>query len=208
MADILERCRDLNILEMEIKVFIAGQKQIALELFKRCLNSNLKVMGCCCPKDDKYLRPYALNLGVNVVTPDELNSELLKDIDIGFCAHYFGKIGNDLIRSARLGWLGYHPSLLPLHKGKNSIIDTIKSGDKVVGGSLYWLSSGMDEGDIAYQDFKVVDKSIYTLPEVESARKLWINYLSPLGLSLFDLAILDIKRGVTRRIPQKQKYAG
>ena len=193
---------------MKLKVFIAGQKQLALMLFKRCLNENVTVVGCCCPENDKHLRPYAASLGYRVYSPKELNEAPLNDIDIGFCAHYFGKISADLIDSTRLGWLGYHPSLLPRHKGKNSIIDTINSGDKFAGGTLYWLNSGMDDGDIAYQDFYVLKESIYDMPKEEAIKRLWIDYLSPLGLSLFESAIHDLKRGIIRRQPQQTKYAG
>lgn len=193
---------------MKLKVFIAGQKQIALMLFKKCLNDNVTVIGCCCPEDDKYLRPYAASLGYNVCSPKELAPDIIKGADVGFCAHYFGKISGDLINATRLGWLGYHPSLLPRHKGKNSIIDTINSGDKFAGGTLYWLNSGMDDGDIAYQDFYVLNESIYDMPKDLAIKRLWIDYLSPLGLSLFECATHDLKRGIIRRLPQEIKYAG
>lgn len=193
---------------MRLKVFIAGQKQIALMLFKRCLNDNVIVIGCCCPDDDKHLRPYAESLGYCVYNPRELTPDIVKGADVGLCAHYFGKIGAELIGSTRLGWLGYHPSLLPRHKGKNSIIDTINSGDKFAGGTLYWLNSGIDDGDIAYQDFYVLKENIYNMPREDAIKRLWIDYLSPLGLSLFESAIHDLKRGIIRRQPQQTKYAG
>lgn len=193
---------------MQLKVFIAGQKQIALTLFKKCLNNNVVVVGCCCPSDDKYLRPYAVSLGYKVCSPSELTPCVVKGADVGFCAHYFGKISGDVIATTRLGWLGYHPSLLPRHKGRNSIVDTINSRDRFAGGTLYWLNSGMDDGDIAYQDFYVLDERIYGMAKDESIKRLWIDYLSPLGLSLFESAIHDLKRGIIRRLPQETKYAG
>ena len=193
---------------MKLKVFIAGQKQLGLMLFKRCLNDDVTVLGCCCPEDDKHLRPYAASLGCKVYSPSELTTHAVSNADIGFCAHYFGKISSDLIKSTKLGWLGYHPSLLPRHKGKNSIVDTINSGDKFAGGTLYWLNSDMDDGDIAYQDFYVLKESVHSMPKSEAVKVLWVEYLSPLGLSLFESAIHDLKRGIIRRQPQQIKYAG
>ena len=183
------------------KVIIAGQKPLAESLFKLCLKHDLTVIKCFCPEGDKYLRPLAKSMGVDVLMPEDLTAENISGADIGFTAHYFGFIGSSERQSAKLGWLGYHPSLLPLYKGKNSIIDTVNSQDRVIGGSLYWLSDKMDGGDIAYQEFIPIDKSAYNSPN--AIKNLWINTLSPLGLTLFERAIIDLKYGIIHRHPQK-----
>lgn len=140
-------------------------------------------------------------MGVDVLMPEDLTAENISGADIGLTAHYFGFIGSSERQSTKLGWLGYHPSLLPLYKGKNSIIDTVSSRDKIIGGSLYWLSDRMDGGDIAYQEFMPVSGSVYNDPE--SAKRIWVGALSPLGINLFERAIIDLKAGVIHRHPQK-----
>lgn len=206
MEDILGQYKDLNMWESNfmIKVFIAGQKQLAKELFQLCLKHDIKVIKCCIPEGDIHFKNEVLKKEISIINPGKLTRDDLQGIDIAFCAHYFGFISSELLLSTRLGWLGYHPSLLPIYRGRNSIVDTIMSKDKIAGGSLYWLNESMDKGDIAYQDFIVIDPKFYELPFEESVKRIWVEHLSPLGIKLFEKAIIDLKEGVIRRKPQKR----
>jgi len=48
---------------------------------------------------------------------------------------------------ARVAAIGYHPSLLPLHRGRDALRWTIRDGDRVTGGSVYrgdrWALNGI-----------------------------------------------------------------
>lgn len=203
MEATLEQFKDLNILVKMIKnVFIAGQKPIAESLFKLCLKHDLNVVKCCAPGGDKHLRAIANFHGVDIIKPGQLAPEELNNIDIGFCAHYFGYISSQVRSATRLGWLGYHPSLLPFYKGKNSVVEAVESRDKVIGGSLYWLNESLDGGDIAYQDFRLVYQSAYR--DELAAKRIWVEALAPLGLALFERAIIDLKRGALVKRPQRE----
>ena len=84
-----------------------------------------------------------------------------------------GKLDEALARS-RLGGVGFHPSLLPRHRGIAAIEWTILEGDPVAGGSVYHLSDGWDAGAIAAQDWCFVKPA-------ETARELWERALAPLA---------------------------
>ena len=78
---------------------------------------------------------------------------------------------------ARLGGIGYHPSLLPRHRGIAAVEWTIREGDPIAGGTVYHLADRMDAGAIAAQEWCFVKKG-------ETARELWERALAPLGQKL------------------------
>lgn len=73
--------------------------------------------------------------------------------------------------------IGYHPSLLPRHKGRHAVRDTIASGDAIAGGSIYRLTDGWDEGEVLAQE------SCPVLPE-DTPGTLWRRDLKPMGVRM------------------------
>ncbi|WGD48509.1 formyltransferase family protein [Bradyrhizobium sp. CB1650] len=104
-------------------------------------------------------------------------SEIAPDTDLIITAHSHARVGQDALAAAKLGGIGYHPSLLPRHRGKAAVEWTIKEGDPIAGGTIYHLAERMDAGAIAAQDWCFVKKG-------ETARELWERALAPLGLKL------------------------
>lgn len=104
-------------------------------------------------------------------------SEIADGTDLIITAHSHARIGNDALAAARLGGIGYHPSLLPRHRGIAAVEWTIREGDPIAGGTIYHLADVMDGGAIAAQEWCFVKKG-------ETARELWERALAPLGLKL------------------------
>ena len=104
-------------------------------------------------------------------------SEIAPDTDLIVTAHSHARVSREALHAARLGGIGYHPSLLPRHRGLAAVEWTIKEGDPITGGSVYHLAERMDAGAIAAQDWVFVRKG-------ETARELWERALAPLGQKL------------------------
>ncbi|MET4208966.1 formyltransferase family protein [Bradyrhizobium sp. LA2.1] len=121
-------------------------------------------------------------------------SEIGPDTDLIITAHSHARIGKDALAAAKYGGIGYHPSLLPRHRGKAAVEWTIKEGDPVAGGTIYHLADRMDAGAIAAQDWCFVKKG-------ETARELWERALAPLGLKLLADVIDYVK--VHKALPSK-----
>ena len=102
-------------------------------------------------------------------------------IDLGISAHSFDYIGKRTRYKARLGWIGYHPSLLPRHRGRSAIEWAVRMGDPLTGGSVYWLNAGIDRGDIAYQDWCWIDPALRLKDPKRAARELWRDELRRLA---------------------------
>jgi methionyl-tRNA formyltransferase len=104
-------------------------------------------------------------------------AEIAERTDLIVTAHSHARISREALAAARLGGIGYHPSLLPRHRGIAAVEWTIKEGDPITGGTVYHLADRMDAGAIAAQEWCFVKKG-------ETARELWERALAPLGQKL------------------------
>jgi methionyl-tRNA formyltransferase len=128
-------------------------------------------------------------------------SEIAEGSDLIITAHSHARIGKDALAAARLGGIGYHPSLLPRHRGIAAVEWTIKEGDAIAGGTIYHLADHMDAGAVAMQDWCFVKPG-------ETARELWERALAPLGLKLLaDVAKYALAHGNLPATAQDEQFA-
>ena len=128
-------------------------------------------------------------------------SEIAPGTDLIITAHSHARIGKDALAASKHGGIGYHPSLLPRHRGLAAVEWTIKEGDPIAGGTVYHLADRMDAGAIAAQDWVFVKKG-------ETARELWERALAPLGLRLLAQVIDSAKtNGSLPAKPQDEQFA-
>ena len=104
-------------------------------------------------------------------------AEIAPATDLIITAHSHARIGKDALAVSRHGGIGYHPSLLPRHRGIGAVEWTIRAKDPIAGGTVYHLADRMDAGAIAAQDWCFVGKD-------ETARQLWERALAPMGQKL------------------------
>ena len=128
-------------------------------------------------------------------------SEIAEGTDLIVTAHSHARVSKEALAAARLGGIGYHPSLLPRHRGIAAVEWTINEGDPIAGGTIYHLADRMDAGAIAAQDWVFVKKG-------ETARELWERALAPLGLRLLGEVIDYAKAFKTLPAkPQDEQFA-
>jgi methionyl-tRNA formyltransferase len=128
-------------------------------------------------------------------------SEIAPNTDLIVTAHSHARVTKAALAAAKLGGIGYHPSLLPRHRGIAAIEWTIKEGDPIAGGSIYHLADRMDAGAIAAQEWVFVKKG-------ETARELWERALAPLGQKLLGDVIDYAKTHKSLPAkPQDEQYA-
>ncbi len=97
--------------------------------------------------------------------------------------------------------IGYHPSLLPLHRGRDAVRWAIRMGDRVTGGSVYRLSNRMDGGDVLAQ------RHVFIHPG-DTAEELWRRDLAPLGVALLAQTVAAFARdGYQHGTPQNETLA-
>jgi methionyl-tRNA formyltransferase len=183
-----------------MKVVIVGQKKLGLQVLELAHSYAMDIVLVVAPADDNLLLPKAISLGIKVQTvgmdpcPLYAGSEF-PEFDYGFTAHSFHRISDSLLQKAKHGWLGYHPSLLPRHRGKAAVEAALDAKDCITGGTLYWLNEKMDAGRIAWQEFVFLDHA-------KTPKQLWDDDLLPIGKHLFHRAIMMIRDGEGHRIPR------
>lgn len=193
---------------MKLRVFISGQKKFGEEVLRLCLSKGIDVVGVCCPLDDKYIGTLARVNGIEIVPSGTLSADTMPDkVDLGITAHSFDYIGKKTRYRPKYGWIGYHPSLLPRHRGRSSIEWAVRMGDVITGGTVFWLNAGIDRGDIAYQDWCWVDPRLRLNDPKKAARILWEDQLLPMGVRLMSKALDDISKGKIEKRPQEQIHS-
>jgi methionyl-tRNA formyltransferase len=121
-------------------------------------------------------------------------SEIGRATDLIVTAHSHARVSKEALAASRLGGIGYHPSLLPRHRGIAAVEWTIRAKDPIAGGTVYHLADRMDAGAIAAQDWCFVGKD-------ETARQLWERALAPMGQRLL-AEVIDYAK-VHNALPSK-----
>ena len=102
----------------------------------------------------------------------------------------------DLFTRNRFGALVFHPSLLPIHRGGDSIKSAFRKGAYYSGLSWFWLSGGkVDSGDIAIQ-------SAVKITAQDTPGSYYNDKLIPEAVRTLSVVLSELNRGFVRRLPQ------
>lgn len=189
-----------------MNIYLCGQKYFGAEVFKALREAGHHIVGVSAPADDgrggqDRLRALADSCAVPWMKSGLLNEATMPaGVDLIVAAHSHDFITEPTRLKAKYGAIGYHPSLLPLHRGKDAVKWTILKADKVAGGSVYWLSETMDGGPIAAQEH------VFVLPG-DTAEELWRRDLAPLGIRLLCAVCNDIAHGQIVKRVQNESIA-
>jgi methionyl-tRNA formyltransferase len=189
-----------------MKCALVGSRYFAATVFDALRKEEgLQFTSVVAPAADDRLALAASAAGLDVhvldnpkIVPAEAIAE---GTDLIIAAHTHARVSNEALARSRLGGIGYHPSLLPRHRGIAAVEWTILEGDAIAGGSVYHLADGWDAGAIAAQDWCFVLKG-------ESPRELWERALAPMGLRLLAQVVREAARdGRLRAEPQDLRFA-
>lgn len=166
---------------------IVGQKWLAAETLKLCLRLGHTVVKVVAPTADDRLIQTAIETDTHAVAiAGRLEGHhVLDGTDLIIAAHAHCFITADARQKVRYGAIGYHPSLLPLHRGRDAIKWAIRMREPVTGGTVYQMDDRADAGPIIVQDWCFIRKD-------DTADSLWRKELAPMGLKLFESALLII----------------
>jgi len=188
-----------------MKITLVGSRYFGATAFAAILKEGITIARVVVPAADDRLATAAAAAGVEVVVQTDPKvveaAEIADGSDLIVTAHSHARVSAAALARARLGGIGYHPSLLPRHRGIAAIEWTIKENDPIAGGTIYHLAERMDAGAIAAQDWCFVKKG-------ETARELWERALAPMGFRL----LTDVLRqanatGTLPARPQDEQFA-
>lgn len=186
---------------MPLTLYIIGQKWLGHEVLGLCRSLGHRVAGVCAPNGADRLWAAATAAGVPAVPAGSLSAGSIPDgVDLIVCAHAHCFVPASVRARARLGAIGYHPSLLPRHRGRDAVRWVIHMREAITGGTVYWMNDVADGGPIAAQ-------RACHVPPGSTAQSLWRDLLAPLGLELIAEVLADIERGDIKRWPQDESVA-
>ena len=167
-------------MEGTVKIALIGSRWFGAQVLKILRERGDDIVVIATTADDRLAEearaagvPLTLLNGRKRVRAEDLPTE----VDLIVAAHSHAFIPAEVRAKARIAAIGYHPSLLPRHRGIAAVEWTIRCGDPIAGGSVYHLSDEMDAGPIAAQDWCFVHPG-------EDAGSLWRRALAPMGLRL------------------------
>jgi glycine cleavage system regulatory protein len=164
-----------------MKITLVGSRYFGATVFDALVYDGVDVVQVVAPAADDRLALAAQAKGVPVhvlANPKIVPGDAIPDgTDLIVAAHTHARVSDEALARSRLRGIGYHPSLLPRHRGIAAVEWTILEGDAIAGGSVYHLAAGWDAGAVAAQDWCFVAKG-------ETARELWERALAPMGLAL------------------------
>jgi methionyl-tRNA formyltransferase len=164
-----------------MRITLVGSRHFGVTTFNMLRQHGVDIVRVVVADPEDRLAAAAKAAGIEVVVQKDTRlvaaSEIADGTDLVVTAHSHARISKEALAKAKLGGIGYHPSLLPRHRGIAAVEWTIKEGDPIAGGTVYHLADRMDAGAIAAQEWVFVKKG-------ETARELWERALAPLGQKL------------------------
>ncbi|MER6300752.1 formyltransferase family protein [Kitasatospora sp. NPDC001539] len=196
-----------------MNIYMSGQGAFAVQVAEALQGEGHKIVGAAAPRLRKghsdegrpmswdRLRSWAFPRDIPWTDSAELRAVHVPDgVDVIVAAHSHAFLGRRTRARAAVATIGYHPSLLPLHRGRDAVRWTIRDGDKVTGGSVYHLTERTDAGPIAAQEHLLV-------PPGSTPQSLWRDHLAPLGVRLLLKVVADLAADRRIEVPQDEALA-
>ncbi|MEO9136336.1 MAG: formyltransferase family protein [Casimicrobiaceae bacterium] len=188
-----------------MKCTLVGSRYFGATVFEALRRDGAAIAQVVVPAGDDRLAVAAQAAGVPLRILDDPKivpgSAIPERTELIVAAHTHARVSDEALARSRLGGIGYHPSLLPRHRGIAAVEWTILSGDSIAGGSIYHLAQGWDSGAIAAQDWCFVANG-------ETARELWERALAPMGIELLKRVVRHAAtHGELPARPQDERFA-
>jgi methionyl-tRNA formyltransferase len=164
-----------------MRITLVGSRHFGVTTLNMLRQHDVDIARVVVADADDRLATAAAAAGIEVTVQADpkhvVAPEIADGTDLIVTAHSHARISKGALAASKLGGIGYHPSLLPRHRGIAAVEWTIREGDPIAGGTVYHLADRMDAGAIAAQEWVFVKKG-------ETARELWERALAPLGQKL------------------------
>ena len=189
------------------RVFLAGSGMFGSLVAQAAVDDGHQIVGVSAPESGRgregapdLTSLWAWRFDVPFTSQRSLRPDAIPDgTDVIVTAHSHAFIGR-LTRARAAVAVGYHPSLLPLHRGRDAVRWQSRMGERVVGGTIYHLTDRVDGGPIADQRHLIVPPGL-------PAGELWREHLSPLGVSMVRDILHSVDAGTVAYVPQDDSLA-
>lgn len=184
-----------------MRLMLVGQQWLGAEVLRAVCERGHQVRRVAAPAGDR-LGQAAIDADIPVADPGaRLEAAWVPEgVDLIVCAHAHCYVTAGARARARLGAIGYHPSLLPRHRGRDAVRWAIHMRDAVTGGTVYQMDDRADGGPVLAQDW------CFVWPD-DTPATLWRRDLGPMGIRLLVRVIDDLAAGTARATAQSEPLA-
>lgn len=189
-------------------VFIGGVKY-SYETLSHILKNgwNIEAVFCYDESKRRLYSDFALfdeiakNYGTRVIKVQNINDkeniEILQKInpDLILVMGWSQLLNNEIIQIPRLGVIGSHPTELPKYRGRAPIPWTIIKGLKESALTFFYITSGIDDGDI-------LDQRKFQISDSDDATSLY-EKITEVGKQMLLDNLKLISEGKAKRIKQE-----
>lgn len=185
-----------------MRVHLTGSRAFGAAVLKAVLDAGHTVTGVTSLPEGRNGRPDRLAAAAHQAAlpwSDTIGPDTVRGADVITAAHSHAFVGRRT-RAAVAHTIGYHPSLLPLHRGRDAVRWAVRDHDRITGGTVYHLTDHIDAGPVAAQDW------CFIRPD-DTAETLWRRELAPLGVRLLLSVLTDLDRGLVVCVPQDPALA-
>ncbi len=194
-----------------MRIVFIGAVEFSLRALKRLVELDAEIVGVCTLQESKFntdhadLKGFSEAHGIPSFYVNDINSiETLnwirrKSPDVIFCFGWSKLIKQDLLDSAPLGVVGFHPTALPANRGRHPIIWALVLGLKKTASTFFFMDAGVDSGDILSQQEILIT-------EQDNARTLY-NKIIKIALTQIAEFMPSLANGSFHRIKQNGQLA-
>lgn len=188
-----------------MNLFVCAQQEFGRDVVKALYKRGHKIVGIAPPPQDRLkdkVTGFAQLHDIPIISDCErLSVDNLPDenIDLVITAFSYWIVSQKILDSTTYGGIGFHPSLLPRHRGREAVRWAWEMGDPVTGGTIYWLDRVCDGGDILLQRPLFIDRFCKDYHEI------W-DEIYPIGIEMICQAVEMIEAGTAPRIPQDERF--
>lgn len=184
-----------------MRILLIGSSWLGVETLRELRRRGHEVVAVW-DRTRGRLAEAAAGEGIKVIAHTSIGHPgwLQKMPDLVVSAHCTWLIEEETLARCPKGGIGYHPSLLPLHRGGDAVRWAIHMRERVAGGSVFWLDGRADGGPILLQDWCFIRPG-------DTPESLWRRELGPMGVRLLGEAVDQVAAGTARRVPQDESLA-
>lgn len=188
-----------------MRVFVCAQQEFGRDVVKALYDAGHEITGVAPPPQGRLkdkVTGFATLRGIPIVSDcDRLTAADIPDgTDLIVTAFSYWMVSQKALDKTTYGGIGFHPSLLPRHRGREAVRWAWTMGDPVTGGTVYWLDQKCDGGDILSQQVVFIEKGCRDYHDI------WAD-IYPIGIQMIADAVASIESGEAGRTPQDERFA-
>lgn len=146
-----------------MRILFVGSVIFSAKVLEHLLSLDAHVVGIATLKSSSFnsdffsLANIAKKYSIPCQTLDDINSSQSVDWiaslrpDIIFCFGWSRLLSNEILNISPLGVVGFHPSKLPLNRGRHPLIWSLVLGLHETASTFFFMDQGADSGDILSQ---------------------------------------------------------